>query len=984
MRLHLPKRLLAALLAACFALPAVATQYRWGDADPETSTEAGPEKSADGTTWTDITYDASHTLTNATGSITFSDAGDYLITGIPEGGWNSGASVVAPTVSGVEQKVASAWFSATENNNKRIYMTGENISKMSNIFLTGVHFVVGTSGTSSTTHTIASNLFLGAGVWGLDTTKVHNVSILRANVDTVINGVVSLVDNSVQISTWADKDITFSDLAGAGKTLSIGSDDSDGPTDVLGSVINLNGETTLGALSVGTQTNTSGELTAMGRSIRVVIGEQGVAKLGDVSLLSGSTLTNNGQLSIGGTYTGNTIRQSSSSSLILKDGAVVNLDGLEQQTICSATESGSQSYYTQYVLSTHDIGSIEEGATVQFKLSNQKVAGTFNEGAYTLSTAAGTCYHIASGDTVSYSSLASAETGDFINVVGTLTADAVITKSVNLAGGTLVGKGNDVTGTLSITKDSTLELNGDMSLTGAISSVSGHTLIVSLNQGVTSGALTISALNGDGEVNDDAQVGKLNYGTLQIEDGVTVNVSGQKGGNAQIAGDIVVNGGGTLKLTTRDTLGYEGGNYTGNITLEGSTTIVDGVSTPKVATLNLTATATQTLTTNLILKGNTSITGEAMNSYGGSITVTGTNNIIGNDVEARKLLSINVKNAGDSLQMTNITRSEDNYRAYSFTKKGAGLLTITGNVGASGKIIENATVEAGKMEVRGEFYGKLTQQGGETVLGGKSTITTMDCTGGSVEMKGANSTIATLTGSGSLKVSGDTGVTDASDFSGSLESAGATLNIKSGFGAEKLAALKISGGVIGAKTGDASVTSVSISEVVLAGGMVGVTAPDAEVTVQTGSLTVSGSSMLYADLELTQNGTLTLNSSLTMGSALTYTMGSTLTLNSGITLSGSLLTGWTDHSQALTLFSGVDFLTLGSGDTAITAEVGKTYDASSVFANEGMGNYKLQMVGTDGNYTVQMVKNAPTPEPTTATLSLLALMGLAARRRRKA
>ena len=273
--------------------------------------------------------------------------------------------------------------------------------------------------------------------------------------------------------------------------------------------------------------------------------------------------------------------------------------------------------------------------------------------------------------------------------------------------------------------------------------------------------------------------------------------------------------------------------------------------------------------------------------------------------------------------------------------------------------------------------GKL-QVGANTTVSGASTVSgTLEVLAGkSLQMSGKNSTIATLTGSGALKASGDTNVTKASDFVGSLESvAGATLNIEGGV--KELAALKISEGAIWAKTGNASVTSVSISEVVLAGGMVGVySAPNVEATVQTGSLTVSGTSTLYADLELTQGGTLTLDSSLTMGS--------TLTLNSGITLIGSLLTGWADHSQALTLFTGVDSLTLGSGDTAITAKVGETYDASSVFANEGMDNYKLQIVGNAGDYTVQMVQNAPTPEPTTATLSLLALMGLAARRRRKA
>ncbi|MGN0820948.1 MAG: PEP-CTERM sorting domain-containing protein, partial [Akkermansia sp.] len=110
--------------------------------------------------------------------------------------------------------------------------------------------------------------------------------------------------------------------------------------------------------------------------------------------------------------------------------------------------------------------------------------------------------------------------------------------------------------------------------------------------------------------------------------------------------------------------------------------------------------------------------------------------------------------------------------------------------------------------------------------------------------------------------------------------------------------------------------------------------------------------------------------------------GSTLTLYSGNTLSGSLLTDWTDRTKALTLFEGVDGLYFNND--IVGAQVGVEYDASTVF--DGMTGYSLLMTGgTDGkDYTVQLVQSAPTPEPTTATLSLLALMGLAARRRRKA
>ncbi|MGN1308731.1 MAG: PEP-CTERM sorting domain-containing protein, partial [Akkermansia sp.] len=54
-------------------------------------------------------------------------------------------------------------------------------------------------------------------------------------------------------------------------------------------------------------------------------------------------------------------------------------------------------------------------------------------------------------------------------------------------------------------------------------------------------------------------------------------------------------------------------------------------------------------------------------------------------------------------------------------------------------------------------------------------------------------------------------------------------------------------------------------------------------------------------------------------------------------------------------------------------------DASKVFSNVASGDFTLKF----DNNIVSLVAQRDVPEPTTATLSLLALMGLAARRRRR-
>ncbi|MGN0821473.1 MAG: PEP-CTERM sorting domain-containing protein, partial [Akkermansia sp.] len=292
--------------------------------------------------------------------------------------------------------------------------------------------------------------------------------------------------------------------------------------------------------------------------------------------------------------------------------------------------------------------------------------------------------------------------------------------------------------------------------------------------------------------------------------------------------------------------------------------------------------------------------------------------------------------------------------------------------------------------------------------GEKTTAATFDGTvnvnstlsianGGSVETKGT-STIAALTGSGTLKASNGTSkVTDASGFTGTLEATGGTLTAS---GVSSLASMTATGATTLNAKGvteydSASGTGgLSLSELVIGAGSTvqawgtGDTwsqdaeatvlmrgSEDTPVTLTVGTAGQTGTSTLNANLVL-DGATVTLNNALTMGS--------TLTLNNVNLINWDALVAANTSGDPIVLFTSVDSLTLGSGDAAVVAAADTKYDASKAFSNANMSNYKLQMVGTAGDYTVQMVQNAPTPEPTTATLSLLALMGLAARRRRKA
>lgn len=129
-------------------------------------------------------------------------------------------------------------------------------------------------------------------------------------------------------------------------------------------------------------------------------------------------------------------------------------------------------------------------------------------------------------------------------------------------------------------------------------------------------------------------------------------------------------------------------------------------------------------------------------------------------------------------------------------------------------------------------------------------------------------------------------------------------------------------------------------------------------TLTAGSDAVLNANLLMCNTELTLSGALTLNGSLEM-----Y----------GMKLMATDYMHWNniDKDGVLTLFNGV------------TSIVGFTdgVDASTVFTNLGTGDFTLKY-NADGGI-VQIVANQAVPEPTTATLSMLALAGLMARRRRR-
>lgn len=153
------------------------------------------------------------------------------------------------------------------------------------------------------------------------------------------------------------------------------------------------------------------------------------------------------------------------------------------------------------------------------------------------------------------------------------------------------------------------------------------------------------------------------------------------------------------------------------------------------------------------------------------------------------------------------------------------------------------------------------------------------------------------------------------------------------------------------------------------------------IAAEEADVTVRGHAEFGKGAVLNANLTLASGSSLSVAEG-GLAMGSTLSLQKGITLDDTTLNCVysLNTGESLALFTGVDGLTLGETSYASISENDEIL-ASPYFTNLNSDQYHLTYTGPD-NGTLAII-SAAVPEPATATLSLLALAALAARRRRK-
>ena len=400
---------------------------------------------------------------------------------------------------------------------------------------------------------------------------------------------------------------------------------------------------------------------------------------------------------------------------------VVNL----ASSMGSASDSSVNGFSaTQYKLFTDSsTGTFDTSAVTKWTVDGVETTGSFSDGVYTVSGGSVNIYTIAEAGTTVTASEVSGETGYLIKGAGaTLILDDV-SAITDLGNGVevAVGDGNAATVVLS-----------------GVSA--GSTDIVK-----TSGSLNVSVLDG---------------GVLNLT---------QSTGSPNIDSSITIGAGGVVNTTIGDAIGFDVG-ATDSIVMTGEA--------GKLATMKVSHRLTQT--TNIVMNGYAQVLDvssaetsdadkAAFDSFGGSISATGTDNVIAIKVRERKPLTIDVTYYGDELKISGKIERGNPDGAGTITKTGAGRLILSN---AESYISGLFTVEGGQVQVAEnlELRGGITMAAGSRLSVDNGAVLTL---------KGGQVTLAEAfdMGEGTLAFAGDVtlDVTAFTDFDPTV--AGSTLTL---------------------------------------------------------------------------------------------------------------------------------------------------------------------------------------------------------------
>ncbi len=506
-----------------------------------------------------------------------------------------------------------------------------------------------------------------------------------------------------------------------------------------------------------------------------------------------------------------------------------------------------------------------------------------------------------SGTVLGDGSTVTVNDGATLRLAITQAGSVALGSDVVLAGGTLVSHdGNYTIGRVELTADSTIQIRYQTTTINTIdaagrhlqktaeNNVGGGTLAIGSGTigtysntvgttRLTNHDISISTLNVEsGEVILTESEAYGNIGTVHVSDGATLTLNNVW--TALSSNTIMLEGGGTIKATSRGHLGAAGGN----ITIDGSNgknAVIRGALYGQEYTVwsNITGVGT-------VEFGNAETTHQNVFTIGGVIS---DGSGIVSVLQSSGNLRINKANTYSGTT----TVSGGNMTVTTNGSLGTGDVAVSGTgsltVNSGGKVGSgNVTLEAGTLNVAGANaeVTSLTQNGGTatigsasgtvgtvtksngtlTVSGAGASITTLNNTGGDVTISGENASVDSVTkSSGTLTVSGTgASVTTINSTGGNVSITGENASVgtltKSG-GALTVNAAGVTITELTSNSGDVtfSNTDTTVGSLVTKGGITTLAAGDhqnmGDITVQNAVLRVAGNSTVKHHGNITVN-----------------------------------------------------------------------------------------------------------------------------------
>lgn len=557
---------------------------------------------------------------------------------------------------------------------------------------------------------------------------------------------------------------------------------------------------------------------------------------------------------------------------------------------------------------------------------------------------------------------------------GTLLIGSAINGAVNLAESS--GAALEIANTFTAA-ESKIMLNGEESANGFLTAnyqvmnlgsgqssnltsvaMNGATLDFDGTTGVASGNTGIFVVGSSFSSSDmAAYVSDTN--SIQINNGATLTVD-----TATLAKDVTVSGAATMNIGADSTVSksqvslQDGASLTltgsGNYVLNGTSALGATLGADWTGTVVVQNHAENNINLAPLAKANSVI---EMNGFSGW---TGNNLWKGTNTQNIKLTDTATGVAWDCGAFS----SANDTCTFSGDWSGTGTFKTTGT-------------PAGNMRYMNyTFSGDVSKWTGSFVKASTNTSTTLTFTGKAEEV---NAAVTYENQVGNLHVVADADTTfkstiKATDLTvneGKNVTFESTVTLDNAMTVNGTATFKTQttfGTVVNSGTLNFDADAVTVTTLTLNAGSVIQLKDDDSGVLTTSALTVGGDATINGDLVIADEGSLTMSGVITMGCA--------LTLGTGITLDADTIAS-VQGGATVTLFEGVDGLTLGTAELTL----GDSVQAETVFANLLDGPMDKYFLNYNDDKTVTLSLTV-VPEPATATLSLLALAGLAARRRR--